>query len=58
MRRLITAQLVSAILSHPQTPALVGQAAREAVAEVAERLERHAARSVVQATIEREESDR
>jgi len=55
VKRHLTAQLVTAILAHPQTPELVALAAREAVAEAAERLQRHAARGVVRATIERED---
>jgi hypothetical protein len=51
----IPAQLVTTLLSHPQTPELVARAAREAVAAVAEQLEHRARRAVVQATIERDD---
>jgi hypothetical protein len=51
----ITAQLLTAALSHPQASELVARAAREAVAAVAEQLEQRARREVVRATIERED---
>jgi hypothetical protein len=55
VKRLITTQLATTILSHPQAPELVARAAREAVAAVAEQLEHRARRAIVQATIERDD---